>query len=195
MKCAKGFYCRAGAKSSKPKGAEGGACPPGYKCENGRRIPCEPGTFQNVPEQSTCKPCGPGTFCDRAAKKEVDCPKVGESNDRKETFKRKISEDFLLFRVGSVDQDPVARRRSLALCVLSEKLLEAKISMRVPIVQLVSIVASWGFLVLKEIVRTAMYAPRGPPARLGLDHVLAGATAKQVSRRAAMQAFSVQIVV
>ncbi|XP_072885876.1 uncharacterized protein [Hemitrygon akajei] len=64
--CSPGFYCKNGAKTSRPlDGETGGLCPKGYYCPEGTTMPiqCEDGSYNNATGQERCSDCPPGFYC------------------------------------------------------------------------------------------------------------------------------------
>lgn len=62
--CGEGFYCPKGKKTKHPVGFE---CAPGYHCPEGSdaQVLCDSGTWTDLNQQATCKPCLEGYYCDR----------------------------------------------------------------------------------------------------------------------------------
>ncbi|XP_062894520.1 uncharacterized protein LOC134340877 [Mobula hypostoma] len=64
--CSPGFYCKNGAKTSRPlDGETGDLCPKGYYCPEGTTMPiqCEDGSYNNATGQERCSDCPPGFYC------------------------------------------------------------------------------------------------------------------------------------
>ena len=90
-RCPGGYYCTSGTgtldkdKAGSSSAVSGAglallACPAGYACPANSLIkqPCEPGTYQDLSQQESCKPCPPGSYCDGAWNSvdhgKKDCP-------------------------------------------------------------------------------------------------------------------------
>nr|XP_006821767.1 PREDICTED: uncharacterized protein LOC100369099 [Saccoglossus kowalevskii] len=70
--CDAGFYCPGGQNVSRPEDYK---CPPGHYCEIGsvQPSPCIPGEYQDEWEQSTCKTCPSGFYCDATLQNDTFC--------------------------------------------------------------------------------------------------------------------------
>nr|XP_047130962.1 uncharacterized protein LOC100202447 isoform X1 [Hydra vulgaris] len=71
-KCSEGFYCPGGQNTSRPSEYR---CMPGHHCPIGSSNPhaCFSGSYQNEFEQSACKECLAGFYCDGFVLNDTEC--------------------------------------------------------------------------------------------------------------------------
>ena len=75
--CEKGHFCPPGSVNNTAQN-----CPPGFYCPNDQMshpLPCQPGTFNSLPNQEACQPCTSGKFCN-------DFGLITEEGDCKEGY-------------------------------------------------------------------------------------------------------------
>ena len=74
--CDVGYFCLAGSPTAAPNASHGGLCPAGFRCPVGSAWPeaCEPGTYNNVSGQGTCKDCPRGFYCTGNTTSPEECP-------------------------------------------------------------------------------------------------------------------------